>query len=62
MVSFRVNSFRDSFSVVLRAQHYYMLTVRRRNYSLIFFSTLSCTCEVHPADLSGNMVSVELIQ
>ena len=33
-VSVRVNSFNYSLSVLLRAQHYSMLTVRHRNHSL----------------------------
>ena len=37
-VSVRVNSFRDSFSVLLHAQHYSMLTVRHRNPSLYFIT------------------------
>ena len=35
MVSVRVNYFRNSFSVLLRAQHYTMSTVRHSNHSLI---------------------------
>ena len=33
-VSVRVNSFRDSFLVFIRVQHYSMLTVRHRNHSV----------------------------
>ena len=33
-VSVRVKSFRDSFLVLLRAQHYSMLTYQHRNHSL----------------------------
>ena len=36
MVSVRVNSFRDSFSVFLRTQHYSMLTIQHRNHTIYF--------------------------
>ena len=34
MVNVKVNYLRDSFSVLLRAQHYSMLAVQHRNHSL----------------------------
>ena len=41
LTSVRVNSFRESFSVLLRAQHYFRLTVRHRKYSLILLFSVN---------------------
>ena len=43
MVSVSVNCFKDPFSVLLRSQHYSMLTVRHRNHTVIIIMVVTVT-------------------
>ena len=64
-VSVRVNYFRDSFSVLLRAQHYSMLTIRHHNHSLIcmLLATPVDRCSDESTEgATGSSTSVRLLR